>query len=122
MFPHYVCQVCARVVKATLIDLRDHCDTQHYGQSVDLIFPGHGLEYRPMDLDAKRKLVMAGEARMGKALVGEITKTGDAEMGSHPQMRPLANSPAHDALLCQGWITVKLEMSPFGEIAIMEKF
>lgn len=146
------CTVCYRDVRGTLAELHTHCDAYHYGQSPDLIFPNHGLHYKPMDTRMKRTLVTRGESKMGLALFGGVpspaTITPDtpqiayvvvkpqieiihqpeprSALESNPtpkQMRVLYTSAAWEELVCQSWVTVKTELQANGdEIAIMERF
>lgn len=146
------CTICYRDVRGTLSELHLHCDAYHYGQSPDLIFPNHGLHYKPMDTRMKRTLVTRGESKMGPALFGGIsTPTTIApeapqiayvvvkpqfEIIHHPeprsalelplaakQMRVVYTSAAWEELVCQSWVTVKVELQANGdEIATMERF
>jgi hypothetical protein len=130
----YCCDLCYRQVRATRSELVNHADGFHYGQSIDLVFPGHGLDYKPMDPLLKRQLVARGEARMGHALIGseaviftlpyEIIKSDRTLVAPtvKPQMRPIYGSDAWAALVCQGWVTIATELATGGEIAVMEKF
>ncbi len=142
------CTICYREVKAFLSDLHTHCDAYHYAQSPDLIFPNHGLHYHPMNALLKRELVARGEQKMRTALLGSPTiapeappvayvvikpaieiqysHTSKSVLESKPepkQMRVVYLSDAWEQLVCQSWVTVKVEAQANGDdIAVMEKF
>lgn len=139
MHSHYRCEFCFRSVRARLVDLVEHCNAFHYGQSPDLIFPGHELSYKPMDPLLKHELVARGERRMGKALIGSIIApvitfekmviehsperhVAAAMPPTKPQMRPVYGSDAWEQLVCQNWVTIATELSGNQEIAVMEQF
>lgn len=145
--PTYLrCSVCHRDVRGVLAELYIHCDTYHYAQSPDLIFPQHGLHYKPMDTLLKRELVARGEHKMGSALLGglpyiadppiqyivnkpqlEIIHEHTAKSVIDPptdkrQMRVIYTSSAWEELICQGWVTVKTVLEGKDEMAVMEQF
>lgn len=149
MHTYQRCTVCFRDVKSELSELYTHCDAYHYRQSPDLIFPNHGLNYKPMDALLKRECVARGEQKMSKALLGgtptiaskaptivytvvkpqfdiqhEPERRSALESTPVPkQMRVLYLSSAWEELVCQGWVTTKTEAQANGDdIAIMERF
>lgn len=147
MHTYHRCTVCYRDIIAKLSELYIHCDAYHYGQSPDLIFPHHGLHYKPMDMLLKRELTVRGERKMGAALLTgsatiapstpqmtyvvvkpqiDIQHDPDPRLAIEDpvalQMRVLHLSSAWEALVCQGWVTTKTEAQANGDdIAIMEK-
>lgn len=142
------CTICYRDVRATLAELYTHCEAYHYGQSPDLIFPNHGLSYRPMDGLLKRQLVARGERKMGLALLASVATiaseappiayvvvkpkleiihehTARTVLEPKPtpkQIRVVYTSAAWEDLVCQNWVTTKIELQASGEeIAVMEQ-
>lgn len=145
MHTYLRCSVCHRDVRAILAELHIHCDTYHYAQSPDLIFPQHGLHYKPMDTLLKRELVARGEQKLGSALLGGVPivdppiqyTVGKPQLeiihdatpivaieqpASKRQMQVIYTSDAWEELICQGWVTVKTFLQGKDEIAVMEQF
>lgn len=147
MYTYRSCKACYKDVRATLQELQLHADAYHYGQSPDVIFPNHGLNYKPMDSLLRKRLVATGEEKMGRALLCndpvidqlndspvlfvaspqlEIIHEPDRKVidpaETRRQMKVKYLSAAWEELVCQSWVTTKIIEEKDGEIAIMEKY